>query len=258
MSGQIYQMLADYSGIFGIIFAVFLRVGAAMAFIPGFGENTVSIRVRLVLTLAFTAIVWPIVVHTQRLEAVTFQPRMLLTETIAGLAMGAFFRLFVLILQVTGTIAAQATSLSQIFGGAGTPEPLPVFGNILVISGLALAMGAGLHVKLALALAQSYDAFPLGHLPAPTDITEWGVSGVSGAFATAFSLAAPFLILSVCYNLAIGFINRAMPQLMVSFVGAPAITFGGLVILAIAAPIILVLWLQRFNQGLSNPFGAWF
>ena len=40
---------------------VFLRVGAAMALLPAFGEQAVPQRLRLILALAFTAIVAPAV-----------------------------------------------------------------------------------------------------------------------------------------------------------------------------------------------------
>ena len=40
---------------------VFLRVGAVMALLPAFGEQIVPQRIRLVLTLAFSAVVAPAV-----------------------------------------------------------------------------------------------------------------------------------------------------------------------------------------------------
>ena len=49
---------------------------------------------------------------------------------------------------------------------------------------------------------------------------------MAASFALALSLAAPFVIASLLYNVALGVINKAMPQLMVAFVGAPAITCG--------------------------------
>jgi flagellar biosynthesis protein FliR len=240
------------------LFAVFLRVGAAMALMPGFGEQAVPVRVRLLLGIAFTLIVWPLAGPALPTDLQTIHPIFFVTEAVAGLAMGIFFRLFVMVLQLAGMMAAQATSLSQIFGGGATPDPMPAFGNLLVIGGLALAMISGLHIKLALALAQSYSVMPLGAFPTRSDLADWGVSGVTQAFNLAFSLASPFIIASVIYNVALGAINRAMPQLMVAFVGAPAITFGGLVLLAITAPAMLVLWLQKFDIGLSAPFGAGF
>ncbi len=69
-------------------------------------------------------------------------------------------------------------------------------------------------------------------------------------------MAAPFTIAAFVYNLALGVINRAMPQLMVTFVGAPAITLGGLVLLLISAPIMLGVWHQGFVAFIADPFGA--
>jgi flagellar biosynthetic protein FliR len=47
-----------------------------------------------------------------------------------------------------------------------------------------------------------------------------------------------------------------MPQLMVAFVGAPVITLGGLVLLALSAPLMLGAWLRALDGFLAMPFGA--
>jgi len=47
-----------------------------------------------------------------------------------------------------------------------------------------------------------------------------------------------------------------MPQLMVAFVGAPAITAGGMILLFISLPILLPIWLQRFDAVLAAPLQA--
>ena len=77
-----------------------------------------------------------------------------------------------------------------------------------------------------------------------------------GPFICLFAIAAPFVIAAMIYNIALGAINRAMPQLLVSFVGAPAITFGGIALLFLAAPIMLAKWLDVLHRFLANPFGA--
>lgn len=236
-------------------FIVFLRVGAAMAALPAFGEQTLPQRVRLAMALAFTAVVFPAVAG--EVQPVVAAGRLvapyLLTEPLAGVAFGLVLRLFVLVLQMAGAIAAQATSLSQLFAGSGV-EPQAAMGHLLTVGGLALAVMAGLHVRLAEALILSYQALPAGAFPAAADILGWGLGNVARAFALAFSLAAPFVIASLIYNVALGVINRAMPQLMVAFVGAPALTAGGLVLLALALPPALVLWQLQFQAFLGAPF----
>ncbi|WP_102224051.1 flagellar biosynthetic protein FliR [Acidimangrovimonas sediminis] len=235
---------------------VFLRVGAAMALLPGFGERAIPGRIRLVLALAFTAIITPALLPRLGPLGAPLGPAFLAAifpEAITGLALGAVLRLFVQVLQMAGTMAAQSASLSQFFGGAGA-EPQPAMAQILMLAGIALAMATGLHIRLAEALILSYRMVPPGQFPGPADLSHWGVANVARAFALAFSLAAPFVIGAVLYNAALGAINRAMPQLMVAFVGAPALTLGGLVLLAIAAPLMLHLWLEVFQTVLANPF----
>ncbi|MFY8145461.1 MAG: flagellar biosynthetic protein FliR, partial [Rhodobacter sp.] len=51
-------------------------------------------------------------------------------------------------------------------------------------------------------------------------------------------------------------INRAMPQLMVAFVGAPALTAGGLVLLALSTPLALAVWLAALNGFFAAPFAV--
>jgi len=85
-------------------------------------------------------------------------------------------------------------------------------------------------------------------------VEEAGRQRISESFSLAFRLAAPFVILSVLYNLTLGVINKAMPQLMVAFVGAPVITFGAIALLLISAPIMLAAWLHAFESFLAAPF----
>lgn len=234
-------------------FLVFLRVGAAVSVLPAFGETSVPPRIKLGVALAFTAIIAPAVPVFETVPpGVGEIARYTATEGLIGLLMGISVRMFVFALQTAGTIAGQSTSLAQLFGGA-SGEPLPAVGNVLALGGTALAVTMGLHVYVAQFLIGSYILFPAGVFPAREIMTEWGVPQVSAAFAMAFRLAAPFVIISAIYNLMLGVINRAMPQLMVAFVGAPLITAGGLFLLFLVAPALLALWWGALQGFMINP-----
>ncbi len=237
---------------------VFLRIGAMMALLPAFGERSIPLRIRLAITLCFTILVAPAVVPAfpDDIVAPGAHMRMGLAEIAHGLVLGIALRLFVMALQVAGEIAAQSVSLSQLFGGGAGQEPLPAIGNILVVSGLALAVMSGLHVRIVGLMIHSYDLFPPGSMPDASMLAEWGTGRVISVFLLSFSLAAPFMIASLLYNVALGVINRAMPQLMVAFVGAPAITAAGLILLALTVPLILKLWIAAFTGFISSPVGG--
>ena len=180
---------------------------------------------------------------------------MLAIEATIGLALGLAIRLIAIALQLAGSIAAQSTALAQIFGAGATPDPMPAIGNILMLGRHhaggrlgAARQGGARHGPLLRIL-------PMG-LPLPAaDLAAWGTARVAQAFALGFSLAAPFVIAAFAYNLALGAINRAMPQLMVAFVGAPAITAGGLLILMLASPVILHFWAAARRRA-RRPAGA--
>lgn len=233
---------------------VFLRVAALVSLLPAFGDRSVPTRVKLGISIAFTMIVAPAVSIIPQPDDLLSLAGVAMSEVGIGLALGFGIRMFVLILQTAGSIAAQSTSLSQILGGAGV-EPLPAMGFILVVGGLALAVMAGLHVRAATFLISSYDMLPFATIPEGRKISQWGLLQISQGFSLAFLLAAPFVIASVIYNLTLGVINRAMPQLLVAFVGAPVITFGGLFLLFASAPLMLSVWVDALGVFLQNPSG---
>ncbi|GIX15468.1 MAG: flagellar biosynthesis protein FliR [Paracoccaceae bacterium] len=236
--------------------AVFVRVGAVVALLPGFGEQTLALRLRLAAALALTAIVAPMVWPAELPDPADIPglAGLLLAEAGAGLALGILMRLTIMALQLAGSIAAQSVAVAQIFGAGLTPDPMPAIGNLLVIGGIALAMAAGLHVKAALMIALSYGAVPFGTAPEAGQLAEWGVAHGAAAFGLAVALAAPYLLVSLLYNLALGAINRAMPQLMVAFVGAPFITGLALVLLMLALPGMLAVWQDALADRLADPW----
>ncbi len=235
------------------MFAVFLRVGAMVSLLPAFGEQSVPVRVKLGLALAFTIVITPAVPSPPAFENTMAGAGFLLAESLTGLFLGMMLRLFVLAIQIAGSIAAQSTSLSQLFGGGGT-DPLPAMGHVLVIGGLALATIMGIHVQFAQFMINSYQLVPAGQVIPAGILTPAGVAEISRSFALGFTLAAPFVIASLIYNVTLGVINKAMPQLMVAFVGAPAITAGGLMLLMLAAPLMLSLWVEAMGLFLMDPF----
>jgi flagellar biosynthetic protein FliR len=250
---EISALLGLAEGFLWAVSLAFVRIGAVLALMPGLGETAVPQRVKLALVLALTAVIAPILAAD--LTATGPLPGLapLAGEAVAGLILGVGMRLFLLALQSAAAIIAQATTLSQLFAGAA-PEPQPAIGNLLTIAGVALALAAGLHVRAAELVVLSYDILPAGGYPDAGVVADWGLGLVARTFSLAFSLAAPFVIASMIYNLALGVINRAMPQLMVSMVGAPALTLGSLALLAIAAPMLLAVWLEAFSAHLADPF----
>ncbi len=235
-------------------FAVLLRVGAIVALIPAFGEQAVPARVKTAVALALALITAPAVaplVGDPPSTPAAFV-RILVSEPVTGLIFGFLLRLMIMALSMAGALVAQGLSLAQMFGAGPAAEPMPVFSHLLVGAGLALAAVLGLHVEAAQYIIQSYVAAPFG-LVLPADmVLQTTAAAIAGSFGIAISLAAPFLVAALVYNLAIGAINRAMPQLMVTFIGAPALTAGGLLLLVVTVPVVLGHWAELMGAQLIS------
>ena len=229
-------------------FAVFLRVSGLMLLLPGLGDRLIPMRVRLMAALALSAAVAPAIPAPDSVG-----PGLVATEVAVGLALGAVLRFVAMALTMAGMMAAQLTSLAQLFGNV---EPSSAIGNLLNLAGLALIMASGLPLMVVDVLIRSYDVLPQGGVPPGADLARWGVERAGSAFALAFGLAAPFALAALVYNAAMGVINRAMPQLMVALVGAPAITGASMILLMLAAPLILTVWKAAMVATLADPIGG--
>jgi flagellar biosynthesis protein FliR len=246
--------LGELTGISGDVlstaFHVFLRVGGMVAVLPGVGEAMLPLRLRIAIVVAMSALAIPLV---PAIPVVAMSPVVLVAEIAVGLMLGFVVRLLVQALQIVGAIIAAMTSLSQMTGGA-TVDPQPAVGTALVLSGTTLMFAMGLHVDAVRMIAGSYSVLPAGLFPAGADVAPWATAAIGKVFALAFALAAPFVILGLLYNVAIGLANRALPQMMVTFVGAPLLSLGGLALLAATAPVILETWHDAATDRLAAPF----
>lgn len=244
-------MVAVLAGIFGaapsfIIAAagVFARVGAALAVLPGLGERGIPLRIRLGVALAIAWLLTPIMVAFA--DAVPQRPMALLlliiAEAAAGLLIGLSFRLLVWALQIAGTIASQSISISHIFGNPLAGEAEPSLATFLSMGGIALMLAAGLHVDVVAALASLYVVLPFGLGIAGPAAADWSSTRIGEAFSLGLSLAAPFVLAGFAYNLTLGALSRAMPQLLVALVGVPLLVGLGFAILWLSLPEMMARW----------------
>lgn len=260
--GAALEALSPFAGMAeaGIMtaMAVFVRIGAIIFMLPGFGDRQIGIRVKLAAALAFAVVAWPMVLPTAPAWAASGAAIGVVyaAEAANGLLLGLMTRMLVFALQTAGSLAAQSLSISQMFGAGIAPDPEPTITTLLSMAGVALAMALGLHVKAAALIVESYDALPLGRFPLSEDAITLVVSRVSESFGFALSLALPFVVISFVYNLALGFINKAMPQLMVTFVGLPAITWIGILLLGLTASAVVTHWHSRFDAVIASPLGV--
>lgn len=229
------------------VFVTFLRIGPILLFMPGYSEAFVPVRVKLVLSIVLSILVSSAISGGAQVEN---YPKFFLSETVVGIALGCYLRTFTWALQISATMAAQSTSLAQLLGGDSV-APMPAIGQLLHIAGISAFVTFGLHFQAINFLIQSFEVFPPGTIGDLSDFAGMSVDRMSMLFTTALGFSAPFVALSLIYNVTLGVINRAMPQLMVAFIGAPLITLAALAMLFMSAPHIISTWINLIKGSLG-------
>ncbi|MEO1657084.1 MAG: flagellar biosynthetic protein FliR [Pseudomonadota bacterium] len=232
--------------------ALLSRMSLLILMIPGLGGTALPTRIRLILALTLVFVILPL---ANRVEAETTADYTLLIagEALIGFVLGFSVRVFVFALNITGTIIAQAMSLSQIFGVTLEGDSSSLVATILTSAAATLFLTADLEVAMIGLFVQNLEVMPLGGAPLLVSgaVAEQTTRAAADALAFGITLAVPFMVMNFAYYLVLGFLNRAMPQLMVTFVGIPAITLSGLILFTLAISGLLALWLSRIAGSMA-------
>jgi len=258
LTGALADIFREAETLVFAAIGVFARVGAAVFLVPGMGERSVPVRLRLGVALALTLVLAPLV--RPLVPRTPTDPTGLLAviaaEAASGLVIGLAFRVLVMALQIAGTAAAMHVSLNHMFGTGVAPEPEPTISTMLGLGGIVVAMNAGLHLAVVAALAGLYEVLPFGRFPAGPDLAAWSTARMAETFAAGIGLAAPFILMSFAYNVALGALSRAMPQLLVVLVGIPLLVGLGMVTLWLALPQIFETWGAGMAAVFADPLGG--
>lgn len=239
-----------------LVFAVFLRVGPAMAMAPGFGERTVSARVRLVLGLVFSAAIAPVV--SPHLPPSPPPPATFAVFAGQQLLVGAFFGFFaravIYLIELAGAIISQTTTMSQMF--AGSAESSSIMGHILTVTALALVFSSPVASRIVELFFYSYAL----EIPSMAEMygyfAETASELVNLLFRHAVVLSSGFIALALVYYVFTGFVNKAMPQFMIIFVGVPFVALLSIEVLRRSFGLILTAWQSQALSILAIPLGG--
>jgi flagellar biosynthetic protein FliR len=233
------SFLPAYAAAFMLLFA---RVGTMVMLLPGLGEMSVPVRMRLVIALLLAAVLFPLHRAAYAIDLRAPGPVLISLgqELLIGLVLGLTARLTISALQVAGSVVAQQLGL----GFVTTVDPTQgqqgiILGNFLTILGITLIFATDLHHMVIAALHDSYRLFRPGEVPVAGDVAMLVTRIIGGAFRVGIQLAAPFLVFGLVFNLALGVLSRLMPQMQVFFVGVPlSILIGFLILLLVVGAMM--------------------
>lgn len=236
--------LADWVGQFMLTVA---RLSFVIILIPGLGERVIPAQVRIMILLALSAAISGLGITDYEMPTQTADFMfVMLTEVLLSLFLGIGLRVIVWVLGIAGAVIAQSIGLSQFLGVALEDEAQTATANLLTMAGAALLFSMDFHVQVITSWIGLYETVPIGSVSWTGQA--YLFDSIYAAFAFAIMLSWPFVAMNLLYNICLGFINKAMPQMMVAFVGAPFLVGAGLFLLAVSIGALLMVWQERIMQ----------
>ena len=233
------SFLPAYAAAFMLLFA---RIGTMVMLLPGLGEMSVPVRVRLVVALLLAAVLFPLHRAAYAIDLRAPGPVLISLgqELLIGVVLGLTARLTISALQVAGSVVAQQLGL----GFVTTVDPTQgqqgiILGNFLTILGITLIFATDLHHLVIAGLHDSYRLFAPGEVPIVSDVSVLVTRTIANAFRVGIQLSAPFLVFGLVFNVALGVLSRLMPQMQVYFVAVPlSIMIGYLILLVVVGAMM--------------------
>lgn len=226
------------------ITVVILRLLGLFLLAPAFNHRSIPVVIKIALAFALSLALYPVVrpmlgeFPSDLFGIVALAVR----ETVIGLFLGLSAHLAVEAIHT----AAQFIGFQMGFGVGGLMDPqmqssvtvlVPLYGWVV----LMLFFSLNLHHELIYLFVQSFritKGIEEGFLQ-NGDTMKYLVSMFGDLFVTAVRMAAPFTLLALASNLAIGLLNRMMPQMNVMLFSFPITILLGLITFYLVAPELL-------------------
>jgi len=231
-----------------------IRPGAAFVAAPVFSAAQVPVQLRLVVALAIGIPATQAVAFTlpdQGLVSIA-GAMLVMGEVLAGLALGFAVQIGFSAALLAGETISNAMGL----GFASMVDPAhgvqsTALGSLLSLLATLLFLATGGHLALAATIFESYRALPPGAAWLAPDAVRGLVMFGGDLFASGLIIALPVGFGLILVQLVMGMLARSAPSLNLLAVGLPAALLAGVVLLAVATPVMADAIIAAFGRGLD-------
>lgn len=201
----------------------FFRIASFLMAVPLLGSQLVNARVRLMLALAITILVAPLLPEMPQFDGLDPSTYLIIAQQIlVGAALGFVFQVFYQVFVLGGQMIAMQMGL----GFASMTDPtngisVVMLGQFYLTLIMMLFIALNGHLVMIDVVVRSFDVVPIG-IEGPSKMSYWRVA-MSGSwlFSAAMLMALPAVTALLVVNMTFGIMSRAAPQLNILAVGFP-------------------------------------
>lgn len=210
------------------------RVSMLMAFAPFFGGTAVPLPVKAGLTVAITAVLYPVFQWFPSVPDVSAWLEILLGEAAVGMVIGLVMNFVFEGIELAGAVVGFQMGFSlETAIDPTTQAASPVLSVFYQTLALLFFLQLGMHRWMLLVLARSYSYLPVGE-------ARLGAAGMGALmrasgniFLIGIEMAAPIMLVTFLTDLSMGFLNKASPQFPVIFTSISVKNLLGFVLMLI-------------------------
>ncbi len=234
---------AQLSAWLAALFWPFIRILGLMIAAPLFGNQVVSVRLRVGLALLITMVIAPAL---PPLPAVPPDSAaglgIFVQQLLIGLVMGFAVRLIFTTVEMAGELIGLQMGLGfAVFFDPQHSAQVPVIGQFLGLIATLFFLAVNGHLLMLSVLADSFRVIPIAATAFDPGLWRTVAGWGSRIFYVALLLSLPVIAALLVTNLALGVLTRAAPQLNIFAFGFPvtlAVGFGALLLsLPLFAPV---------------------
>lgn len=241
-------------------FLVLVRISVLLVLLPIFGDKMVPTPVKILLSLALSIILFPIlkdsgVVRVETVSAHTNSTGALLMlvglEVLVGLIVGFVSQLVFQAIHIAGDFISQMMGLSMasMFDPHMEQQTMVLSQMLSALAMLTFLAIDGHHIMLQ-ALIESFRYIPQGGGQITEMVKNSLVQVTGNVMLFGIQLAAPIALCMLLVNMVYGVIGKALPQLNILTLS--------LAVGVLVGSIVLLLSYPSFQSGVANIFDASF
>lgn len=227
-----------------------LRVGALLVAMPLFGGPGVPQHVKIGLGVLIAVLLYPVIDAVVPPSHLLSLLLMAAQEIAIGLGMGFIVSLFFLGLQLAGQLMdvpigfGMVNVLDPHFGGQ-----IPILGQFQNVLAVLIYFSINGHHAILRALADSYAHIPIGTAAWNGALAAVIVDAVTSMFLLGVRIGVPVMAAAFLTDVALGIVNRAVPQINVFITGYPIKIAIGLFTVTVGLPVYVGVLGSVFGDG---------
>ncbi|CAI8312174.1 flagellar biosynthetic protein FliR [Porticoccaceae bacterium] len=244
-------LVAEVVKLFYTLLWPMIRISAFLLTSPFFSIQAVTVRIRVLLAVLLTWMVYPLTNWPVIDPFTAIGLREIFMQVFVGVLLGT-------LLQVVNSaliVGGQAISASMGLSMANMVDPnmgnVPVIAQFLVICSTLVFLGLGGHVLVISLLLESFKLLPIGEIIEAKPLLLLTIEWSAMIFLGGLLLALPIMTSLLLINIGLGVITRAAPALNIFAVGFPAMILAGMILLAMSMSSIGFriqwLWQEAFK-----------